>query len=504
MEHAMRLLAVIAIFCCSLARAQWQDQYAGLWFNPDQPGWGVSVQQQGDRMRVTLLVYGSDGQARWFFAPDVRLDPYDWYYAPLWSEDTVTVGSRLYQPVANAAPLDVGTLVLTLGQVEGEVRYAIGGARATSRIVRAGFARTEIEGSFAGVQAASLPQTCGASSAEPLVLLTLNRSGDDVRLRLENGAASCDVQGKYTEAGPLGSISGRAQCQGMGRLVDASFEARGVRMQRDSISLDYFMLDRDCEHGATVNATRVSQALPSNAAPHNDMSGNWRAARGSAYDPIPADWSIAVHHQGNTIFAIVLAPAADGKPAWYVASSMGFADGQDDDFTVFHGELWSTTGTPYSRVYDRSQLQARRVGDLELSFDSYYSMAAFDIDGFSAAPHIERDFRPSDTQISGSWAGVRTNLMQAPATATAVLWTIQQQSIEVRMTLKEAARTCDIVGTLQWRGLAGEIEAGATCRLADGATRTAPFYGREVRLTEQGLSMRYAFFDESGVIAAAR
>ena len=56
----------------------WFDtSQSGLWANPNEPGWGVGLFQQGNRLSVTLLVHGRDRQPRWYTgnlkAPDLSL-----------------------------------------------------------------------------------------------------------------------------------------------------------------------------------------------------------------------------------------------------------------------------------------------------------------------------------------------------------------------------------------------------------------------------------------------
>lgn len=44
-----------------------------LWWNPDEPGWGINVNHQGEIVFATLFTYASDGAPLWLVASDMRL-----------------------------------------------------------------------------------------------------------------------------------------------------------------------------------------------------------------------------------------------------------------------------------------------------------------------------------------------------------------------------------------------------------------------------------------------
>jgi hypothetical protein len=104
----MRIWAFIAASLCLAVQAGWEDQYTGLWFDPSNPGWGVSLHQQGQSINATLLLYGKDGDARYFEARDARLQDWDPYV--LW--DPVTFGGTLREPGLPSSRA-VGTIVLS-------------------------------------------------------------------------------------------------------------------------------------------------------------------------------------------------------------------------------------------------------------------------------------------------------------------------------------------------------------------------------------------------------
>jgi len=40
--------------------------YAGHWWNPTEPGWGMAIQQQQDRVFFQLYTYTADGDPVWY------------------------------------------------------------------------------------------------------------------------------------------------------------------------------------------------------------------------------------------------------------------------------------------------------------------------------------------------------------------------------------------------------------------------------------------------------
>src|SRR4051794_3341309 len=44
----------------------------GLWYNPNESGWGMNVIQQSSVLFITIFVYGPDGRPTWYVASDTR------------------------------------------------------------------------------------------------------------------------------------------------------------------------------------------------------------------------------------------------------------------------------------------------------------------------------------------------------------------------------------------------------------------------------------------------
>jgi len=81
----VKRLAVIAfaLLCPVLGWAQYNSytafaagtapSYEGLWWNPSESGWGVSIAHQGDMIFAVWYTYDHDGTPMWLFMPDAQL-----------------------------------------------------------------------------------------------------------------------------------------------------------------------------------------------------------------------------------------------------------------------------------------------------------------------------------------------------------------------------------------------------------------------------------------------
>lgn len=74
----MKRLAVLA-FClaafASTAARSSSVSYQGLWWNPDQSGWGMNIAHQGDTLFATWFTYDKNGNGMWLVMPSAQLDP---------------------------------------------------------------------------------------------------------------------------------------------------------------------------------------------------------------------------------------------------------------------------------------------------------------------------------------------------------------------------------------------------------------------------------------------
>ncbi len=134
------LLALVPLCLAQSASAATADAFvdinpiSGLWWNPNESGWGVSVVQEFDVAFVTMFVYDASGNPIWYVA-----------------SNCVTTGmgcsGTLYRTAGGQSPtvpwvgpitaIAVGSVTLSFSDLDtGTLSYTINGVSASKPIVR--------------------------------------------------------------------------------------------------------------------------------------------------------------------------------------------------------------------------------------------------------------------------------------------------------------------------------------------------------------------------------
>ncbi len=487
----MKFLVFVAVLFTSFARAEWSDELTGLWWNPAESGWGLSIHQQGDVLFANLLVYGRDGAPEWYYASmrgSLPSPPYGYADGDTWRfEGDLLRATQL--PFTPAQSKRVGVIRFVVDGEQGSVGYSIDGRDYGSPVTRAVWARNELRGTFAGAKSVSTTGPCAVPGRYLGASMEISQAGDDVRIELVDKNGKCEIKGTYHALGAVGSITGTAQCTSQAGLTTAEFSAWDVRVDRLKASFAYALGGETCPESGSLNAAR----LAANSS-HDDATGLY-------WDYREPGWGVAVHQQAGVLFAIVLTHRADGSPTWLVAPSVPYVEGQEGDFVTYRGDLWITAGTPFDRAggYRGGDFKAGRVGTFELVYDTAgYHYVAYDVEGESITRNVSRlVWRPAPAP-SGTYAGVRTDAFASlavgspPATAIPGRWTVSMDG-EFRMRLAEDHLTCDIAGEYRPEGITARvIIARAACTDEKGRVTSGSFFAYEVRLTAEGLSMGYS------------
>jgi hypothetical protein len=99
----------------------------GLWWNAAEPGWGLTLNQQGDVAFGVLFTYAEDGRASWLVASSLR------------REDAATFSGALYRASA-VAVTPVGSMKVTLADANhAALEYSVDGRKRTQAITRQAF-----------------------------------------------------------------------------------------------------------------------------------------------------------------------------------------------------------------------------------------------------------------------------------------------------------------------------------------------------------------------------
>jgi hypothetical protein len=193
--------------------------YADLWFNPAESGWGLSIHQQGTVIFAVLFVYGPDGKPTWFVAPDLELAGN--------TGGTERFSGALYRtsgPAFNAAAFDPASVGVTaagtltfLGAPDGfgTAEYTIDGASfVKTSLVRQTWRGLSGSASYGGAAQIGLNGTaCPGIPFDSPSSITASFSGRTFTLAWTFGGAQCTYTGDYTPSGGSGRSSGTYTCR---------------------------------------------------------------------------------------------------------------------------------------------------------------------------------------------------------------------------------------------------------------------------------------------------
>ena len=197
-----------------------------LWFNHNEPGWGMNVIRQSDTSFATLFVYGADGQPTWYVASNIAFDSVDTA-----TGDVIHVG-KLYKttgPAFTAGTFnpsavtvrEVGTLTLRVrvnrsvnALYAGTLIYTIDGVTYTKDVERESWRVANHTGSYDGYLRETFSGcTNTAANGEfstPGTLTISQSAGDPPAMTLkfvsEDGLLTYTMAGAYYQAGRSGSL----------------------------------------------------------------------------------------------------------------------------------------------------------------------------------------------------------------------------------------------------------------------------------------------------------
>jgi hypothetical protein len=207
-SRCRRLAALVAIVA---GPALATTDYTDTWWTPAEPGWGVNLTQNGDKVYATFYVYAVDGRATWFAALMSRDGTGDrftgtlsrttgtFYGAPAWAGYTIT-------------PAGTATFSAT-SSTTGTLTYTVDGATVAKPIERITLAPLGVAGTYIG-GVSGRRTGCNVSGAivESMQFVVLHSTLDN-SLRIDQvststGALVCRMEGTAVQTGKLLSVSG--------------------------------------------------------------------------------------------------------------------------------------------------------------------------------------------------------------------------------------------------------------------------------------------------------
>ncbi len=112
------------------------SNYTDLWGNPREPGWGITLNHQGDTIFAALFTYDAAGRDMWLFASDLRLQPNGSFAGALYR----STGAAFNSPWRAIGLTQVGTLSLAFAaNGQGTLAYTVNGVAVSKPIERQAF-----------------------------------------------------------------------------------------------------------------------------------------------------------------------------------------------------------------------------------------------------------------------------------------------------------------------------------------------------------------------------
>ena len=231
--------------------------YTDLWANSQEPGWGLSIDQQSDVLFGTLFIYDKGSQASWYsvtFAynstgPNGAVS----YSGPLFQ----TTGPALGQPYDPALLRyrQVGTATLEFGDAAHAIlTYTIDGAAAAKQISRLTFAPNSILGTYIG-STQDVTYDCKTASRNGLVTtdpgqFSITQDQDGIVMRFP----TCTVtNGVYTQTGQIGTVDAIYSCPG----VSGEIKFSTLQSEQGGIVGTYTGRDNSCSFRGNIGGMRV-------------------------------------------------------------------------------------------------------------------------------------------------------------------------------------------------------------------------------------------------------
>lgn len=183
----------------------------GMWFNPNESGWGLNLIEQGRALFATLFVFDAQGRPRWYVASDLE-------QSGSTSDGTAINSGALYEatgPYFGAASFDPASVRLRqVGTMSFQVRtpgfavvsYTVDGAAVTKSVTPFAFRTNDPSGAYVG-------QIADAGGQHDPAVITINAAGNAFAMRLAGMfGGSCDYTGTAQQIGDALYGNGTVQC----------------------------------------------------------------------------------------------------------------------------------------------------------------------------------------------------------------------------------------------------------------------------------------------------
>ena len=284
-SHVSTLRRTVARFAAALvataslaSNATLRPDPSGLWYDANESGWGLTLDQQGNIVFAVLFVYDASGHPAWYVASSIvepnNVDPLPPPGGPFSGALYRTTGPYFggaFDPHAVTAT-QVGTISIGYPDATGEnlsVDYTIDGVHVVKTVQRQTWQDEYID--FSGVyQGAAVVDSQAAACPPPPISPALGFvtafnvaptfSSHKVRIGWSTGIdTGCTIDGTYRQTGQLAAIDGSLACGAINAPPPASMPATlsGIDFNNGAFTASFRFQQASCTYTGHLGGVRI-------------------------------------------------------------------------------------------------------------------------------------------------------------------------------------------------------------------------------------------------------
>lgn len=208
-----------AAFSVAIAVPSAGTTYSDLWWNPAEPGWGVTVDHQDKYTFLTFFIYKADGTPYWVIAGLDQVGTPNFYTSPVTFTGGVYEATGPYYGGAfdpsKVKSRQVGTATFTANTIySANLTYTINGTTVTKALQRETLKNLNYSGSYTGALSLSLA-ACGVpETIYQYGDIIINQSQNTIAVVATISDTKCTFTGNYFQNGSVGAAAGKFDCGG--------------------------------------------------------------------------------------------------------------------------------------------------------------------------------------------------------------------------------------------------------------------------------------------------
>jgi len=226
------IVTAAAIMMAGAHAAPMTPDPTGMWYDPNQPGWGLSLTQQGDAIFAALFVYDAGHNPQWFVASNVADTGQfmNQLVGEVYSGTLYRTTGPTYTQPSDTTPLSataVGTIQVAYVQPSNNlyVTYSVNGTTVTKTLQAQTWGSNAplLPGSYSGAILIGSTTSCQAPAPlQKVASFTVSQGATPGTLNVTWGSGidvGCMMSGTYAQQGQFGTLTGPVMCGPIPNLI---------------------------------------------------------------------------------------------------------------------------------------------------------------------------------------------------------------------------------------------------------------------------------------------